>query len=161
MNLGILIRGLAAACVLCLSAASAGAETFTAGALKVVDPWARATAPSAKAGGAFMVIENTGAEGDRLLSASADIAGRAEVHETTMVDNVMRMRAVGEIAIAAGGKVELKPGGYHVMLMDLKGALTEGGTFPLVLHFEKAGDMTLTVPIQAPGSRMPMQSMRK
>ncbi len=149
-------RTLVLLCVLGFVGASAQAETVDVGPLKIENPWARATAPSAKAGGAFMVIENTGAIADRLVGARSDVAGRVEVHETSMVNNVMRMRPVGEITIDPGRKVELKPGGYHVMLMDLKSALTEGETFSLSLTFEKAGEVTLTVPIQAPGSRMPM-----
>jgi copper(I)-binding protein len=82
------------------------------------------------------------------VSASADIAGRVELHTMSMDGNVMRMRQVDSIDIPAGKTVELKPGGLHVMFMDIKTPLKTGASFPLTLKFEKAGDVKVNVAVQ-------------
>ncbi len=98
----------------------------------VKDPWVRATVPQQKATGAFMQL--TAVKEARLLSASSPVAGVVEVHEMAMVDNVMKMRALPNgLDLPAGKTVDLKPGGYHVMLMDLKGEVKEGGVVPVTL----------------------------
>ena len=98
----------------------------------VKDPWVRATVPQQKATGAFMQL--TAAKEARLLSASSPVAGVVEVHEMVMVDNVMKMRALPNgLDLPAGKTVDLKPGGYHIMLMDLKGEVKEGSAVPVTL----------------------------
>jgi len=101
------------------------------------DAWIRTSVPGQKATGAFMKI--TAKDGTKLVGAASPAAGVAEVHEMKMEGDVMKMRAVsGGLDIAAGKTVELKPGGYHVMLMDLKAALVKDSTVPLTLTFKDA-----------------------
>ncbi|WP_374445352.1 copper chaperone PCu(A)C [Stella sp.] len=102
-------------------------------------PWARPSAPSARNGAAYLTIENRAAAPDRLLSAAAPVAGTVELHTVVKDGDVMRMRPVATIEIAAGATQKLQPGGYHIMLIDLKAPLKAGDRFPLDLTFEKAG----------------------
>ena len=112
----------------------------------VKDPWARATVAQQKASGAFMQLQS--AKGGKLLSASSPVAGVVEIHEMTMDGNVMKMRAVPSLDLPAGKPVELKPGGFHVMLMDLKKPLNAGDTVPITLVVESAGQRE-TVEVKA------------
>ena len=128
---------------LALCALASQAQT----ALKVETPWARPTVQGQAAGGGFLRIVG-GAASDTLLGASADIAGRVELHSMSMEGDVMRMRQVDKIAVPAGQTIELKPGGLHVMFMDLKTPLKTGLSFPLTLNFEKAGAVKVDVRVQ-------------
>ncbi len=133
-----------------LLAAPAIAQDYTVGAIKITKPWARATPEGAKVGGGFMTITNTGKESDRLVGGSALVSGRFEVHEMTMVDNVMKMRAVaGGIEVKPGQSVMLKPGGYHVMFMELKQGLKAGEKVKGTLVFEKAGKIDVEYAVEA------------
>jgi periplasmic copper chaperone A len=114
----------------------------------VKDPWVRATVPAQKATGAFMQI--TSAQDARLVEASSPVAGVVEVHEMVMEKDVMKMRAVKGLDLPAGKTVELKPGGYHVMLMDLKEQMKDGATVPVTLVFEGKDKKRSTVEIKAP-----------
>jgi copper(I)-binding protein len=116
-------------------------------------PWARPTAPGAKVGGAFMTLVG-GKEADRLVAGSSPVAAAVELHTHVMDGSVAKMRAVPAIDVPAGGRVELKPGGLHVMLINLKAPLKAGETIPLKLRFEKAGevDVKVAVAAQAPGA---------
>ena len=103
-----------------------------------------------------MTIENKGKDADRLLSASSPAAGIVEIHEMKMANGMMQMREVTGLEIKPGATVELKPGGYHVMLMDLKTPLKQGESVPVTLKFEKAGAVEVKASIEAMGaSRMP------
>jgi len=154
---GVLLSGFLA---VGLVASQALAHDFKAGSLTIGHPWARATPPGAKVGGGYLTIENTGAEPDRLVAATVDIAGRAEIHEMAVVDGVMKMRPLGNgIEIPAGGSVELKPGAYHLMLMDLKQPLKEGEGFSGTLTFEKAGTVDVTFEIGSIGATSPDEGM--
>lgn len=134
---------------------SLATDAISAGALRIMHPWARASAGHGDTGAAFMAIANTGSEDDKLLAVSTAIARKAEVHETTMDGGVMKMRMLmGGLAIPAGGQVELKPMGLHVMLMGLTEKLIEGETLTLTLIFEKAGSVELAVPVTGPGAMM-------
>lgn len=115
----------------------------------VEDPWVR-PAPMGAAG--YMVISNRGGEADTLLSVSVDF-GSAMLHETVMDGDVMKMRPVKELEIPPRSEVELKPGGYHIMLQDLERPLQEGEVVSLRLHFQRSGIITLSVPVsqEAPG----------
>jgi copper(I)-binding protein len=110
-------------------------------------PWVRGTVPQQKATGAFMKIESR--EPVSLVAASSPAAGVAEVHEMAMEKDVMKMRPVKKLEVAPGKPVELKPGGYHVMLLDLKQPLKAGETVPLTLTFEKADKSRQTVEVKA------------
>ena len=132
------------------SAALAAIAVFTLPAhaqVTVKDPWVRATVSQQKATGAFMQI--TSAQDARLVEAKSPVAGVVEVHEMSMEKDVMKMRAIPELALPAGKAVELKPGGYHVMLMDLKQQMKEGGTVPLTLVIEGKDKKRSTVGVKA------------
>jgi len=123
----------------------------------VKDPWVRSTVAEQKATGAFMQI--TSASGGRLVSASSPAAGVVEIHEMAMDGNTMRMRAVPALDLPAGKAVELKPGGYHVMLMDLKAPLAAGASIDLNLVVEgkdgKRETLALKAPVRALGAAPP------
>jgi hypothetical protein len=114
----------------------------------VREPWVRATVPAQKASGAFMRL--TATQDTRLVEARSPVAGVVEIHEMALVDNVMRMRAVAAIELPAGRTVELKPGGYHVMLMDLKQQLKAGETVPLTLVVEGRDGKRQSIEVAAP-----------
>ena len=125
----------------------------------VVEPWARATVQGQKATGAFMKI--TSKEGAKLVGASSAAAGVTEIHEMKMDKDVMRMAAVPFLDIPAGKSVELKPGGYHVMLMDLKAPLADKTNVPITLTFENAKGVKSQVELQVPVKSMTMPSQHK
>jgi copper(I)-binding protein len=161
---------------LLLAALSLSACVSTAPKIAVADPWVRAATVSGAAepmatpagaataapmqmgempagvnSAAFMTLSNPGAQPDRLLSAAGDLSASVEIHETTMENDVMRMRPVeGGIEIPAGGQVELKPGGYHIMLMGLTRDLKPGETVQLTLTFERAGEVEVTAQVRQP-----------
>ncbi|MFN3567002.1 MAG: copper chaperone PCu(A)C [Burkholderiaceae bacterium] len=123
--------------------------------------WARATVQGQMGSGAFMTL--TAKEPVRLVGAASPVAGVVEIHEMAMQGNVMRMRAVEGLDLAAGKPVELKPGGHHVMLMDLKRTLKAGERIPVELRFETKDKRQFTLPLEAevrmvaPGAAMPMK----
>ena len=128
--------------------------TITAGAVSaqsvdVKDAWARATVKGQMATGAFMTL--TAKDGAKLVSVASPVAGVVEVHEMKMDGNVMKMRAVqGGLDLPAGKAVELKPGGYHLMLMDLKAPLAKGASVPLTLVFQDAKGVQSQQQVQVP-----------
>jgi periplasmic copper chaperone A len=123
---------------------------FKAGSLQIVHPWARATPAGAKTGVGYCVIANSSAVPDRLLSATAEIAGRTEIHEMAVKDGIMTMRALPDgLAILANGSAELTPSGYHLMFLDLRRPLKQGESFPGTLTFEKAGTVSVTFVVEA------------
>jgi hypothetical protein len=141
---------------LALVAALACGSTY-AQTVDVRDAWVRTSVPGQKATGAFMKI--TARESVRLMGGSSPVAGVVEVHEMKLDGDVMRMRAVPDgLELPAGKTVELKPGNYHMMLLDLKTALPKGSTVPLTLVFKDArgveGKVELKVPVAtaAPGT---------
>jgi copper(I)-binding protein len=122
------------------------------GAITVVEPWSRATPGGARVGVGYLVIENHGAAPDRLLGAESDVSATAEVHETVTEAGVARMKPVDTLAIAPNGRLELKPGGYHLMLSGLKRPLKEGERFAAALVFEKAGRVAATFTVRGIGA---------
>ena len=136
---------------LLLSACGASAPADSGGSVEISTPYAHA----ADAGGssaAYMSIKNTGVETDTLLKAFCEAAMMVQVMESKMENDVMSMGEISGIDIPAGSIVELKPGGYHIMLMELPQPLMDGSTITVTLEFEKAGKMTVEVPVKAPGS---------
>ncbi len=113
----------------------------------VKQPWVRATVANQTATGAFMKI--IAATDTKLVDVNSSAAGITEIHEMKLENNVMKMRAVDNVALPAGKTVELKPGGYHVMLMDLKAQVKEGDTIPLTLVFEGKDKKRETVEVRA------------
>jgi copper(I)-binding protein len=128
--------------LLALAAVAAHAQTV------VKDPWVRGTVAGQKATGLFGQVTST--SGGKLVGAASPVAGVVEVHEMAMDGNVMKMRAVAAVELPAGKVVDFKPGGYHVMLMDLKQELKPGDTVPLTLVIEGAGGKRETVEVKAP-----------
>ena len=131
---------------------TAAAEDYQVKLLRVSNPFTRATPPGAVVAGAFMSIQNQGKEADRLVSASSPVAGVVEIHEMTMDGGLMKMRAVNGIDLKPGATVELRPGGYHIMLEDLKRPLKDGEQIPLTLTFEKGGVLEVKVNVGAMGA---------
>ncbi|RPH61147.1 MAG: copper chaperone PCu(A)C [Chloroflexi bacterium] len=129
--------------------AKSGALAVSQNGIEVYDPVVRAPGGMMAHGeggavaGAFMLIKNTGAQNDRLVKAASDVAELVQVHETTMDGGVMKMAEVAGIDIPAGGQAELKPGGYHVMLINLKQELKPGDSVSITLTFEQAGEITV------------------
>jgi hypothetical protein len=131
-------------------ATAARAQGVTVGDLTIDHPWARASAIANSA--AYMVISTKGSAPDRLVAAASPVAATVELHTHVVEGDVMRMRPVKAIDIDPGTPAVLAPGGLHVMLMGLKGPLEEGKRFPLTLTFEKAGPVTIDVPVEAAGT---------
>ncbi len=138
-----------------LAATPVRAHEYQVGPIQIGHPWARATVPGQQAGGAFLKLQNTGTGGDKLVSASTAAAKSAEIHTMAMEGNVMRMRELGALDIPAGQTIELKPGGLHIMFMGLKEPLKVGDSVPLRLKFERAGEVTVQVKVEALGSQGP------
>lgn len=141
---------------ICAVAAGGAALAQTQGPLTVVQPWSRATAPSQKAGGVFLRIENASGQPDRLIGVESKVADTASLHAMTRDGDVMKMRPVeGGVAVPANGHVVLAPGGRHIMLIGLHNRLAKGSAFPLTLIFERAGRVEIEAVIEAAGSRGP------
>jgi periplasmic copper chaperone A len=130
--------------------AFAGADV-KAGDITIAHPWARATPGAVKNSAAFMVFDNKGAA-DKLIGVSGDVAREIQIHTMITEAGVMKMREIKSLDIPAKGQAELKPGGLHIMLIGLKDGLKEGQKFPLKLKFEKAGEVTVEVTAEKPGS---------
>ena len=145
-----------AALMSAMCATSALAEDVKAGDLVISQGWTRATPGGAKIGGGFLTIENKGTVPDKLIGASTDAAGKIEVHEMAVTDGVMKMRPLENgLAIEPGKSVKLAPGGYHLMMMDLKNPLKEGEKLPVTLQFEKAGKVAVTLDVEGVGAKGP------
>lgn len=145
-----------AAAILTLTSVVALAHDFTVGGLKIDHPWTRATPAGAKVAGGYLTIQNGGSAPDRLLGGSSDIAGRIEIHEMAVRDGIMTMRPLDKgLEVKPGDKTELKPGGYHIMFMDLKRQLKEGESVKGTLQFEKAGTVAVEFAVQGVGAREP------
>ncbi len=139
-----------------VGAGPASAQETKAGALTVTSPFARATPPGAQVAGGYMTIMNAGSSADRLVGVSADIAARGEIHEMKLDGGTMVMRPLANgIEVPAGGKVELKPGGLHVMFMGLTRQLKAGETVRATLQFEKAGKVEVVFPVVPIGGQAP------
>ena len=145
--------------VSCLAALLAASSTAALAQTAVKDPWIRGTVAQQKATGMFAQI--TSKAGGKLVAASSPVAGVVEIHEMSMDGGVMKMRAMPGLELPAGKAVELKPGGYHVMLMDLKQQLKEGESVAVTLVVEgkdgKKESLELKVPVKALGAAADMQ----
>lgn len=122
-------------------------------AITVEGAWARASVAGQKATGAFMRL--TARESTSLVRVQSPVAGVAEVHEMKMVGDVMKMRAIPALELPAGQTVELRPGGYHLMLMDLKESLGKGANVPVTLVFRDAQGAETTLSLSVPVSLQP------
>jgi copper(I)-binding protein len=145
-----------AALAFTMAAATAVAQDYTAGPIRIETPWLRATPSGAKVAGGYMKLHNTGSEPDRLVGGSIPVAGAFEVHEMHMQGNMMMMRELpGGLVLPPGQTVELKPGSYHIMLTGLKQPLKAGDKIKGTLQFEKAGKVEVEYTVQGIGSQGP------
>jgi periplasmic copper chaperone A len=127
--------------------------------VKIENAWARATPPGAKIGAGYMTIHNTGATADRLVGASSPAARKVEPHVTVRDGDISRMRAAPGYDVPANGTFELTPGGSRLMLMDLKAPLKEGDKVPLLLRFQRSGEVKVELEVRALGAMAPMRHL--
>ncbi|WP_167755793.1 copper chaperone PCu(A)C [Vitreimonas flagellata] len=150
------IRVVAASIMLAaLALAPESAAQQRVGAITIEDPWVATTNPGAEVAGGYVTLRNAGPQPDRLISADSTRAARVELHEMNMDNGVMRMRQVEGIDVPAGGVATLRPGGLHIMFFDIDAQFQEGQRIPVVLHFERAGDVRVDFvarPRLAPGA---------
>jgi len=131
----------------------ATAQDYKIGSLEITTPWSRATPPSARTGGGFMTITNKGTTADRLVTARSSVSDKVEIHEVQMDGSVMRMRELAKgLEIPPGATVMLKPGGYHIMFMELKAPFAKDAKVPLTLVFERAGSLDVQLNVEAMGA---------
>ena len=123
--------------------------------LTIHDPYVRLAPPNAPATGAFMVIKNAGASDRQLVKAESNVAKAVELHNHINENGVMKMRQVPSIDIKANGQAELKPGSYHVMLIDMTTQLKEGDSVPLTLHFDDGSSQQIAAPVRKLQMTMP------
>jgi copper(I)-binding protein len=149
----------ALACVAALSCLlwqPADAGDASKGSLVITTAWSRATPAGAKVAGGYLTIENKGTAPERLKAASSAAAAKTEIHEMAVKDGVMSMRQLEDgLVIAPGSKVQLAPGGGHLMLVGLNAPLHQGEQVPVTLSFEQAGDVTVLLDVQTIGAQAP------
>jgi copper(I)-binding protein len=137
----------------------AHASEYLLGNLVIQDAVAKSTLPNAPVSGGYMIIRNNGENADRLISASAEFAGKTEIHEMKMENDVMKMRPlIDGLEIPGGGEVTLKPGGYHVMFMGLKERLVSGEMRKGILTFEQAGSIEVEFMVKDPDALSRMEN---
>ncbi|MBE9603877.1 copper chaperone PCu(A)C [Acetobacteraceae bacterium H6797] len=150
MHRRLLLATLAAAAA---SPRLAAAHAFTLGQIEIGHPWSRA-AIAGSTGAGFMTLTNKGTTPDKLIGGRAEIARKVELHTHLNENGVMKMREVeGGIPLPPGEMVELKPGGFHMMLIGLKTPLAVGAKVPVTLVFEKAGEITVELAVERPGAQ--------
>lgn len=139
------VFAMALVATLILTACGAGS---TGPQISVEDPWARSVPAAGGNGAVFFQLVNTGNEADQLVGGESPAAGTVEVHQTKMEEGVMKMEHIPGLEVPAKGEVLLKPGGYHVMLIDVTQPLAPGDTLPITLRFEKSGEMKMDVEVR-------------
>ena len=139
-----------------LAAAPAWAADVDVGSIHISQPWARATPKGASSGAAYMTVTNNGKTPDRVNCVSSDASAECQIHSMTMDNGVMVMRPVeGGLEIKPGETVTLKPGGFHMMLLNLKHPLEQGNSLQATLKFDSAGTVQVDYPIAAIGAAAP------
>ncbi len=145
---------LACASLPLLPASSGYAHDFRAGEIAIGHPWTRAVGASAPTAAGYMVLRNEGAVVDRLIAAGTPMARAIETHQMSMTDGIMRMRPLPDgILLPPGQTVRLEPGGLHLMLIGPMGGLAQGTRVPVTLRFERAGEITVELAVEAAGAR--------
>ena len=140
------------AAALALLAAGAGAHEYKAGSIQIDHPWARATPRGATVAAGYLKLTNTGSTPDRLVGGTSSASKDVEIHEMSMTDGVMKMRPIkGGLEIKPGQTVELKPGGSHLMMTNLKQQLQQGQRVKGTLVFEKAGSVEVEYTVEGIG----------
>jgi len=134
----------------------ARAAEYDVGSIHIAQPWSRATPKGAKAGVGYMTITNEGTAPDKVSCVSDDASAQCQIHSMTMEGGVMKMRPVeGGLEIKPGQTITLKPGGFHVMFVDLKHPLEQGKTVKATLKFDNAGTVDVEYPVMAVGAAAP------
>jgi copper(I)-binding protein len=133
--------------IMCLFPAAAFAQ------VEIENAWSRATPPGAKLAAGYLTIRNKSAAADRLVGASSPAAARVETHVNEKQGEVMRMREVKGYDVPAKGSFELKPGGAHLMLVDVRRPFKEGDRIPLVLRFQNAGEIKTELEVKGLGAQ--------
>ncbi len=141
---------LAGACACALITATSWAADFTVGALELNDLWVRASVPGQVNGAGYLTIHNKTAQADRLVQAQSETATRVELHTVINENGVAKMRQVEGVNVPAHGTATLSPGGFHVMFLQLTGPFKLGATIPVVLKFEKAGEIRVNFAVKPP-----------
>ncbi len=141
--------------LVCLTLHATASVAQGRGDLQIEKPWARATVPGAAVGGGYLVIRNAGLAPDRLVGVSSPVSSRVEIHEMAMEKDVMRMREVKGVDVPAKGAVEFKPGGFHLMFIELKAPLKQGEKVQVTLRFEKAGELKAEFSVESAGAGGP------
>jgi periplasmic copper chaperone A len=132
------------------------AADYDVGSMHITQPWSRATPKGATSGAGYMTITNKGTTPDRVSCVSSDASGQCQIHSMTMEGGVMKMRPVeGGLEIKPGETITLKPGGFHVMFVDLKHPLERGNKVKVTLKFDNAGTVDVEYPIVAIGASPP------
>jgi periplasmic copper chaperone A len=145
----------ALAALLAVSPAAEAAD-YNVGSIHISQPWSRATPKGASSGAGYMTITNNGSAPDRVSCVSSDASAECQIHTMTMDNGVMKMRPVeGGLEILPGQTITLKPGGFHMMLLNLKHPLEAGGTMKATLKFEHAGRLDVDYPVAAIGAPAP------
>ena len=156
-SVSVIATALIAAALPCAAVLAHG---YKAGALSIAHPWSRQTAPGQTVGGGFFVVTNNGAKDDKLVSVTSPIATEVQLHTMSMDGGVMRMRQViGGLTVPAHGKLELKPGGLHVMFLGLKAPLALGTKVPATLTFQRAGKVQVEFAVEPITSTGPAPAM--
>jgi len=153
--IGYAILGIAMLLIVLGTIGAAQAHEYGNKGVTVAHPWARATPGGAKVGGAYLEVKAAAGRGDRLIGARTEAARVVELHSHTMEGGVAKMRRVDAIPIRGGASVILKPGGFHLMLADLKAPLKEGDLLKLTLVFEKAGEIEVEATVEPIGATGP------
>ena len=152
------MRIIVLAAILALGVNAASAHDYKAGSIEIKHPWARATPKGAAVAGGYLTIVNTGAAADRLVGGSSPAAGKFEIHEMKMEQGVMKMRPLDQgLEIKPGATVELKPGSYHLMFLQLKAPFEQGQRVKGTLVFEKAGTVEVEYAVEAVGASPKME----
>lgn len=136
--------------VLMSMATMSSASGVTLGEISIDDPWARPLPAVSKNGAVYMTLRNDGGGTDSLVSALTPVAERVEIHTHVHQDGMMMMRQVQMIELPGGGSATLEPGGLHLMLFGINSPMTEGREFPMVLRFDRAGEVEVTVKVGKP-----------
>jgi periplasmic copper chaperone A len=148
-----------AAALFAFSIATATAHEYKVGSLEIGHPWTRATPKGATVGGGYAKITNKGQTADRLMAVSLTAAGKVEIHEMAMSGSMAQMRKLKNgLEIKPGATVELKPGSYHMMFMNLKQPLEKGQRIKGTLTFEKAGSIDVEFAVEEAGTTAPGHS---
>jgi copper(I)-binding protein len=140
---------------LLLAACAGAAPQAASGTIEIQNAWSRPAMMNmgghgGSTGAVYLTVVNKGAEADRLTAAESDVAESVEIHQTTIKDNIASMSPVEAVEVPARGQAELKPGGYHIMLVGLKHELKAGETVKLALVFEKAGKINVEAEVRNP-----------